>query len=210
VGESGKEKNMTKLLLFVGTILASAAYVPYIRDIMKHGVRPRLVSWVIWTLLLGLMTVVSVQERAWGSALATGVSTMGCLAVVVLGWNYATRGVTRFEAATFVAALAGIALWLTLDTPLVVMLVAIAIDAAAYLPTLVHGWQDPEEESWLAYAVGVVGEGAILAAILQQHGSFIAYAYPLYAVVFGMVMVGIIALAFYRDNTEKDTFAREW
>ncbi|MBL8121409.1 hypothetical protein JNM87_01530 [Candidatus Saccharibacteria bacterium] len=200
---------MIKLLLIAGTILASAAYVPYIRDIVKHGVRPRLVSWVIWTLLLGLMTIVSVQERAWGSALATGVSTIGCLLVLLLGWNYATRGVTRFEVVIFLGALAGIALWLTLDTPLLVMLVAIAIDAAAYIPTLVHGWQKPEEESWIAFAVGVIGEGTILAAILHQHGSLLEYLYPLYAVIFGAAMVGAIWAASYQSNASEPVFAPE-
>lgn len=202
---------MTKLLLILGTVLATAAYAPYIRDIVWHGVRPRLVSWVIWTLLLGLMTVVSVQERQLGSALATGISTIGCLAVVVLGWRYATRSVTRYEIATLLAAVAGIALWLTLDNPLLVMVVAIAVDAIAYVPTLVHGWQNPEEESWLAFAVGVVGEGAILAAVLQQNATIVGYLYPLYAVVFGTAMVGLIALANYRDSAADGTAAaNEW
>lgn len=203
---------MSKLLLALGTVLATAAYAPYIRDIVRHGVRPRLVSWVIWTLLLGLMTVVSVQERQLGSALATGISTVGCLVVVALGWRYATRGVTHYELATLVAAGAGIALWLTLDNPLLVMVVAIAIDAIAYVPTLVHGWQNPEEESWLAFAVGVVGEGVILAAVLQQNATIVGYLYPLYAVVFGAVMVGLIALANYRDSAAADgsAMANEW
>ena len=183
---------MTNILIFTGTALTTASFVPYLRDIIRHGARPRLVSWVIWSLLLGLMATVSVQERQWESALVAAVSSLGCLLVVGLGWRYASRGVTSLEKGTLIAALAGIALWFTLDNSLIVLIVALGIDALAYIPTIIHGWTDPEEESWQAYLLGAVGEGLVLCAALFQHASLVGILYPLYAATFGFAMVGIV------------------
>lgn len=183
---------MANILLAIGTLLATVSFVPYIRDIIRHGTRPRLVSWTIWTLLLTLMAIVSVQEQQWGSALITTVSAIGCFTVVVLGRRYATRGTTQLEKSVLVAAVAGIALWLVVDNPLLVMIVALAIDAAAYLPTVIHAWQDPEEESWRSYLVGGLGQVLILIAVLARHADTVGVLYPAYAAVMNLAIVGVI------------------
>lgn len=183
---------MTNILIFIGTALTTASFVPYLRDIIRHGARPRLVSWVIWSLLLGLMTVVSVEEKQWASALVAGVSGLGCLAVVALGLRYASRHVTRLERVTLMGALLGIALWFVVGSPLVVMMIALAVDALAYIPTFIHGWQEPEEESVLAFACAGVGEVIILVAVWMQHAPLLGMLYPLYAGVFSLAMVATI------------------
>ena len=183
---------MTNILIFIGTLLTTASFVPYLRDIIRHGARPRLVSWVIWSLLLGLMTVVSVEEKQWASALVAGVSGLGCLAVVALGLRYASRHVTRLERVTLMGALLGIALWFVVGSPLVVMMIALAVDALAYIPTFIHGWQEPEEESVLAFACAGVGEAIILMAVWMQHAPLLGMLYPLYAGVFSLAMVATI------------------
>ena len=61
-----------------------------------------------------------------------------------------------------------------------------------YIPTIIHGWTDPEEESWQAYLLGAVGEGLVLCAALFQHASLVGILYPLYAATFGFAMVGIV------------------
>ena len=189
---SDKETHMANILLAIGTLLATVSFVPYIRDIIRHGSRPRLVSWMIWTILLTLMAIVSVQEHQWGSALITTVSAVGCFTVVVLGRRYATRGTTQLEKGVLVAAVAGIALWLVVDNPLLVMLVAITVDAVAYLPTVVHAWQDPDEESWRSYFVGGLGEVLILVAVVARHADTIGVLYPAYAAVMNLAIVGVI------------------
>lgn len=192
---------MTKILLLVGAAMATVAFVPYIRDILRHGVRPRLVSWVIWTILLALMAVVSVQEKQSASALTASITAVGCFAVVVLGWKYASRGVTQLEWWTLGGALVGLALWLLLDNPLLVMFVAIGVDALAYIPTIVHGWQDPEEESWVAFATGGVGELLVVTSALLEHANLIGLAYPVYATVFSLGMTGVILFSRWWRNT---------
>lgn len=186
---------MTKILLFMGTLLTTMSFLPYIRDIIRHGARPRLVSWLVWSILMGLLTVVALQDGQLGSAVVSGVSTVGCLIVVALGWRYAARGVTRLEQTTLIAAAVGLIAWFTVDSPLLVMGIALAIDALAYIPTFIHGWQQPEEESLTAYGVGVLGGAIVIFSSWLMHAGILGYVYPVYAVTFGLVMVGCISIS---------------
>jgi hypothetical protein len=110
----------------------------------------------------------------------------------VLGWRYATRDITRLEKAAVTGAVLGVALWLLIDNPMLALLAALAADCLAYIPTLVHGWTEPDEESWHAYGIGAVGESLILVVALAQHASWLGLAYPLYAAIFGTTMTAII------------------
>jgi hypothetical protein len=55
--------------LVAGTSLTTASVVPYIKDIIHGKTKPRIVSWAIWTVLLGIAAIVSFQERQMASAL---------------------------------------------------------------------------------------------------------------------------------------------
>ena len=201
---------MTKLLLIIGTLLATISFVPYIRDILRHGARPRLVSWVIWTLLLGLMAIVSVQEKQWGSALVASISAIGCFAVVVIGYRYASRDVSNLEKVTLMAAVAGIALWFVVENPLVVMIVALLIDGIAYVPTIIHAWQDPEEESLAAYAVAGTGQVLVLSAVWLEHTTLVGLLYPLYASLFSLLMVSLIHISQYVSRESRERAVRSY
>ncbi len=180
------------MLIIIGTLLTTISFVPYLRDIIRHGARPRLVSWVIWTVLLGLMASVSFQEHQLASAIVSTVSMFGCFSVVVLGWRYASRSITQLEKVTLVAAGLAIGLWFIFDQPLLALVAALAADCVAYIPTLIHGWTEPDEESWQAYAIGAVGELLVLVAAFAGHATLVGFLYPLYAGLFGLGMVGVI------------------
>jgi hypothetical protein len=104
-----------------------------------------------------------------------------------------------------VGALLGIGGWFVLDNRLAVMIVAVAVDAMAYIPTFIHGWQDPEEESVAAFAVAGVGELLILLAVLMDHASLIGILYPLYAGIFSFAMVATVYVSRFWYRTSRDS-----
>lgn len=202
---------MTKIILVLGTLLTTISFVPYIRDIIYHGVRPRLVTWLIWATLLGLMTGVSIEERQVASAVVSVVSMIGCLAVALLGWRYASRSITGLEKLTLAVAGMAIVFWLLFDRPLVVLIAALVADLVAYIPTFIHGWNDPDEESWQSYAIGAVGELLVLLAAFSAQASFVGLLYPLYAGLFGFGMVGLIFFSrWWHDGGEEAATEASW
>jgi len=56
-----------------------------------------------------------------------------------------------------------------------------AADLIAYIPTMVHAWRKPHEETWSAYAL--YAAAAWLALAVADFGVFAAVAYPAYLAV---------------------------
>ncbi len=185
---------VSAVLLMTGTLLATISIVPYIKDILQGKAKPRAISWSIWTLLLGLTAVVSWQEHQLSSAVLSAASTLGCFTVSLLAIRYTRLELTRLERFSLAGAGLGIALWLLLDNPMLVLVVAVAVDAIAYLPTFANGWHNPHHESMSMFAISSFGSGLVLLAAVMDHARPQGLVYPMYSVVFSGIMVGILLM----------------
>jgi hypothetical protein len=101
--------------------------------------------------------------------------------VVMLGiWKGYAR-LTRFDAICQVTAFAGLATWPLLHTPLLAVMVTVAVDAIALVPTIRHAWRNPEEEVWAAYALSAGGAACAACALLALRSYTLAtWLYPAY------------------------------
>lgn len=197
---------MTQFLLMLGTVLASLSAVPYIVAIVRHQVRPRLVSWLIWTVLAIIITVTSVIAGEEPSAFLSGVTALSCGSVLVLGWRRATWQVTRFDMVCLSGAAIGIAAYFTLGGS-TALIISVMIDALAFVPTLIHGYSDPDEESISIFALTAVADVAILVAAIMSHASFTGVLYPVYSLIFNSAMAVIIVVGRLErwSNTESES-----
>ncbi len=180
------------VLLTAGTSLATLSVVPYIRNIIRGKTKPRIVSWVVWAILLGLTSIVSWQEGQVASAVLATTSTLACVIITTLAVRYTTFTLTRLERYTLLGALIGVVLWLVFDDPMLVLLAALTVDAIAYLPTYVNGWQNPHHESLSMFVVSTIGSSLVLAAAVLNQASSHGLVYPIYSVVFASIMITIL------------------
>ncbi len=190
---------MTELLLIVGVVLASISSLPYIRELLRGTVRTKLVSWAIWCVLSGVMTVSAFAAGQTSSAMLSMVAFTGCAIIVMLGWRRGDKSMSRLDMACLVGAGLGLLSLLVLKDPLVAIVVSVSVDAIAFIPTLVHGWIDPEEESLACFTLAAVGALATLFAALQHGAALTGLMYPVYAVLFNGAMAAVLLAA--RVNT---------
>lgn len=183
---------VSAVLLTTGTSLSIFSTVPYIKDILQGKAKPRMVSWAVWALLLGLTAIVSYQQHQISSAVLSGVSTIGCLIVTMLAARHASFKLTRLECYSLFGALVGLSLWLVLDNPMLVLVAALIVDAIAYLPTYVNGWRNPHHESMNMFVISASGSGLVLLAAVIANAEPTGLIYPLYSTLFGSIMVGIL------------------
>jgi len=172
-------------LLTTGASLVTLSIVPYIKDIVRGKTKPRVISWAIWTLLLALTAVVSWQEGQMASVVLSAASSVACFIVVLLAIRHSTIELNRLERFTLIGALVGVGLWLMFDDPM-------TIDAIAYLPTFANGWNKPHHESLGMFVISAIGSGLVLIAAFLAHASSQGLVYPVYSVVFGSIMIGIL------------------
>lgn len=187
----------------IASILTIAAAIPYLVEVLRGKAKPRVVSWAVWTSLTGIASAASFSDGQIVSGVFTAAGTLGTLSVVVLGWKYGDRKLERLDFACLAGALAGLALWLILDSPALAVLVTVSIDLIGCIPTIKHSWQKPHEETWITYAVSSVGGGLTLFVIGDWH--ITSALYPVYITLAAASIALVILLSPHRHTKNGST-----
>ena len=175
---------MISALVTVGALISAAGSVPYILAVIRGTARPRLVSWGVWAVLAGVMTVSAFIEGAMASAVMTAITFIACATVTILGWQRRTGGINRVDMVCLVGAVLGITSLAIFKSPLIALTVSVAVDIVAFIPTLVHAWTSPYEESLTCFALSALGGTLAVLAVLAGEISVVALLYPVYSMVF--------------------------
>lgn len=183
---------MISALVAIGALVSAAGSVPYILAVIRGTVRPRLVSWAVWAVLAGVMTVSAFAEGAVASAVMTSITFIACATVTVLGWRQRQGGVSRLDIVCLLGAVLGIASLAIFKNPLVALAVSVAVDIIAFIPTLVHAWVSPYEESLTCFTLSAIGGTLAVLAVLTGEISLAALLYPVYSMVFNGVAALLI------------------
>lgn len=180
-------------LIMVGSLLSAVGTVPYIIETIKGTAKPRVVTWLTWALLTAVAGSAALADQQWGAALFALMGAAATGTVVIVGLRYGDRTYGRLDLACMTMVVVGLLLWQWLQQPAIAVWVAIAVDFIGLVPTLVHAWSSPHEETARTFVL--VGCGGILttAAIVAQGGvSVISLGYPLYVALSMTVCAGII------------------
>jgi hypothetical protein len=169
-------------LTVLGTALGAAGTVPYLLATVRGSTRPRIVTWLTWSLLTAVAGAASASAGDYPAAAFSLVGTLATALVVAVGLRYGDRSVTRLDAACLALVLAGFVLWIVLDLPGIAVAAACLIDFVGLVPTLVHGWRRPREETPVTFALIAAG-GLATAAAAWGTWTVTALAYPLYVAV---------------------------
>jgi len=174
----------------LGALLVLVSAVPYLLDITRGRTRPRIFSWVVWTLLGAIATVAAYTEGEYPSAALTAAATVETGSIMALGWKYGNRNFERLDAYCLVGVTMALVLWAVFHSPLVGLMAALAIDILAAIPTVRHAWRKPSEESAVAYAVCAVAALCFLATM--QKYTLMGLLYPMYSLTINTAITAII------------------
>lgn len=198
---------MKDFLIIVSGLLTLGSSLPYIIEIIRGKTKPRIVSWLTWTILTAIACAASFADRQYPAAILMFCAVIETALVVVLGFKHGDRSFERLDIVCQLGALIGLALWFTLKSPMLAVLVTVAIDFTGAIPTLWHSWKSPHEETWAAYALAGLGGG--LTVLAAGHWQVTAVLYPLYILVINAVLTGIILGSPHRRTTQAPPELRE-
>ncbi|NBV42395.1 hypothetical protein EBR96_06475, partial [bacterium] len=125
-----------ELLSLITSALTIAAFVPYVRSILKRETRPHVLSWVIWA--ISTTTVFAAQLASGGGvgAWPTGLSGIITFGIAILAVS--AKGeldIKPVDWACLFAAGAAIALWVVNSDPLWSVIIITAVDLLGFVPT---------------------------------------------------------------------------
>lgn len=157
---------MKETFAAIAAILAIVGNIPYIVDIFKGRVQPHAYTWFVWTLVTAIVFFGQVAKGAGIGALPTAASGFFTLLIFLLSLKNGFKHITRIDTVFLVLALAGIVPWVITNDPTFSVVIAVAIDLTAFIPTLRKTWLNPSTESPLLYGSNVLRH--ILALLSMQ------------------------------------------
>jgi len=164
----------------VGAIIASLGGLYYLYETLTGKSQPNRITWLLW----GLFPMITfIAQRAQGVEGASWLTfAAGFTPFLIVAASFINKKAywktERRDYVLMSVALLGIVAWLITDEPNLAILLTLAADLLAGIPTLIKAFKHPETESWIAYAISTVGFGIGLLAIQTfdfQTSAFIIY-----------------------------------
>ncbi|TAL49889.1 hypothetical protein EPN81_04385 [Patescibacteria group bacterium] len=130
-------------------VLFVAAFVPYIRAILKKQAQPMKSTWLIWA-TLDTITLAGMWANDSVNGQITG-AILGAWTVTILAFKFGESGWSLLDKLCLAGAALGIILWQTFDNPTLGMMTSLSVIFLGSIPTFVSAWKDPNKENKLAW-----------------------------------------------------------
>lgn len=166
--------------------------IPYLIDIVKKQTKPRVVSWFNWGILGAIAGAAALSDHQLPAAVLSFASVVEVMLVVVLGLYYGDRKFQKVDVFCQIGAAIGLALWFALDSPLTAIIIITVVDLLAAIPTYIHIWRAPHEETLLAFILCATASALTLGTITSL--ALTGLIYPIYLLLANVLMAGLIML----------------
>ncbi len=181
-----------RLAGIAGGIVALAAFVPYIRAIIKGTTTPNRATWLIWT-IIGCITAASYAAGGADQTIWVAVSyALGPFLVFALSLQRGEGGTTAFDLWCLVIAGVSLMLWVVFENPFIALVLSIAIDTAGSLPTFKKVWHAPYSEDIVAWSM--FWSASVLNFWAIEAWSWDIALYPMYTLIGSTTMFILIVV----------------
>jgi hypothetical protein len=174
-------------------IVSFAAFIPYVRGILKGTTVPNRATWIIWG-AIGIVSCGAFDSMEPGFAFWASLVYAICptlIALLILLPGKGKGGWEKLDIGCFAGAIMLGILWFVFKyEPIMILLAAIGIDMLGILPTIKKSWIEPHKEEMLAWMLSALGGVLNLYATEQSDLSVIAY--PLYLAIGSSVVYSIL------------------
>ena len=189
---------MKTVLVLLSCCITLFASVPYLLAVMRGEDKPRMASWALWTVLSGIGSAAAFETHQIPAAVFALAVSLESAAVVALGYRKGNWAFARLDAAGFLGAALGVVALVILRAPAVATGLVIGVELVATMPTFMHAWRQPYDESASPYGLFMVSELIILA--MSDYSTFTGYAFPVFYLVQDGFLAGIILFGPHRHE----------
>lgn len=140
----------------IAALLVIAGNLPYLWDIIQGRVRPHPYTWMVWTIVSGIVFFGQIAKGAGVGALPTAASEIFTVIIFFLSLRYGFKDISKEDTAFLGLALIGVALWMITHDPTLSVIIAVSIDLIAFVPTLRKTFRHPTSETPILFSTNVV------------------------------------------------------
>jgi hypothetical protein len=183
--------------------LSLLGFVPYAYGICKGVVKPHLFSWLIWTLVTGMISVAQLHEGGGAGGWATVMISLLCGVIVIASLFYGEISRTKLDWFCLCVALTAIPLWFFSPTSTLSVILLTLIELLAFGPTLRKTYLRPHSESLIYFTICLFKY--LFATLALDNWTFDNALYPV--ATGGMAVVFIVFTLACRMRVKQATVA---
>lgn len=156
-------------IAIIASILAIIGNTSYLRDVIKDKVKPHPYTWFIWSIVSMTTFFGGIEKGAGIGALPTGIAEGFTIIIFLFSLKYLFKrgaGHIRVVDNYFLAiSLLGLIPWVLTNDPTISVVIVVAIDVVAFIPTIRKTWKHPKTEKPLLYSMNVLRHGLTLLSL---------------------------------------------
>jgi hypothetical protein len=180
-----------KFVLF-GAVLNIIGSSGYAIDTLKGKTKPNRVTWLLWALAPLIAFSAEIKSGVGLKSLMTFMVGFGPLLVFIASFinRQSFWKISRLDIVCGVLSLLALILWAITGTGAVAILLSIAADLLAGVPTLIKSYKDPGSESYLVFLFGGISAAITLLTVKEWTlaiAGFPAYIFLICAVLFVLI-----------------------
>lgn len=182
--------------IILAILLRASGTLSYLISVLRGQTKPHMISWFFWGLAPMMAFFAQWQEQGTISPQAWVTFALGLGPFLILGaslvknkpdWSF-----TRLDIVCAILAATGLILWQLTDNPMLALVLGMAADLAAGIPTVLKAYRDPESEHAPAYFISTAAMVITLLTITEW--SFFTYIFPLYMLSVNVLMSAILTI----------------
>lgn len=191
--KSAQDDGVMRTLGIASALLATYAFVPYVRDVLARRTEPQKACWLIWSVLSSIALASQVAEGGTDSVWFSAIQVVGTVTVFLISLRHGGGPMMR-AGDGFVLWLAslGLVLWAWTDNSVYALIISIAISMLGGWVTIKKAYYYPESETLSTWVMSCVA--AALAILAIGSVDIVLMAYPLYLFTLYALIVGAITL----------------
>ncbi len=146
-------------LALIASVLAIVGNISYLKDIFKGRVKPHPYTWFIWTIVSLTTFFGGLAKGAAIGALPTGIAEGFTIIIFLFSLKYLfgreVGQIRKIDHYFLAICLIGLVPWVLTKNPTISVVIVVAIDVIAFVPTLRKTWSHPETEKPMLYGMNV-------------------------------------------------------
>jgi len=187
---------------FLSAALGAYCAIPYIASIIKGKTKPHQFSWLVFSIMNGIVFVSQFLEGGRGSIIVYGLFFIGSTINFLLSLKFGVRDSSKWDKMLFAFALATIVIWLLTRSNEVAIWLTVLIDIFATSMIILKLRSKPHSEAPWPWILATAATGFGLLTLVGKPLS-ILYVRPTYGVICNIVLIGFIY--YYRRNKKAES-----
>lgn len=176
-------------IIYLAVFINLVGIAFYIRNILRGGTKPNLVSFFIWTLAPFVGIFLQIKAGAGFSFISTFMAGLGPLLVIIFSLikKNAFWKIKTFDIICGLFSIFALFFYILTNKLGISILFAIISDALAAIPTIKKSWSFPKTETSVLYLTGIISN--IFALLIIKNWTFSIYAFSIYLIIINIIIV---------------------